>query len=118
MSKDCRINFRLTIKEKEEIISLADTLGYNSVSDYISTIALSGLAKRADVLPFEEIAELKKSNPLIENKINEFAKHLNTYKSFSNAQVDEYLNAFRAYIEIREQQTILLQSLIKKLKNY
>ena len=62
MNKDTYIKFRVTTEDKKEIVSLAKSLEYDSVSDYLYCISLSGLTKNDRVLLFNEIHKLRMKN--------------------------------------------------------
>lgn len=115
MNKDKRIYLRVSANEKKEIKRLADALGYNSISDYLCSISLSGLTRNDRVLLFREIHYFRMKNIPVENNINQIAKHLNTFKIISDSKLEEYLKLFRELNEIRHEQNILLKSLNKKI---
>lgn len=117
MYKDSYIKFRVSTNDKKEIKMLADSLGYDSVSDYLFSISLSGLSKKEKILLFNKITEFRMGNSRVENNINQIAKHLNTYKTLSETQFEDYLKLFRKFSDIREVQNEKLNSILKFLYN-
>lgn len=117
MYKDTYIKFRVSTNDKKEIKMLADSLGYDSVSDYLFSISLSGLSKKEKILLFNKITEFRMGNSRVENNINQIAKHLNTYKTLSETQFEDYLKLFRKFSDIREVQNEKLNSILKFLYN-
>ncbi|MGO3184482.1 MAG: hypothetical protein ACTIJ9_16765 [Aequorivita sp.] len=117
MYKDNYIKFRVSSNDKKEIKMIADSLGYDSVSDYLYSISLSGLSGKEKILLFNKITEFRMGNSRVENNINQIAKHLNTYKTLSETQFEDYLKVFREFSDIREIQNVKLKSILKFLYN-
>lgn len=115
MSKKERIYFRVSSNEKKEITRLAGALGYDSVSDYLSAISLSGLTKKERIEIHYEINNLRKRNAKVENNINQIATHLNVNKSISDSKLDEYLSSLQEFSILRKKQSESITSLIKIL---
>lgn len=115
MYKDKYVRFRVSENDKKEIVRLADVLGYSSVSDYLSTISLSGLTKKERIEIHYEINNLRKRNAKVENNINQIAIHLNVNKSISDSKLDEYLSSLQEFSILRKKQSESITSLIKIL---
>ena len=115
MKKIGYIKFRVSLKDKMEIKRLAYTLGYDSVSDYLLSIALSGITHRERIMIFNELHSLRMRNAMVENNINQIAKHLNLNKTFNVEIMKQYIDLFENFANDRKRQTIVIKKLIDKL---
>lgn len=73
MNKSERIYFRVTKDEKLEIKRLAKVLGYDNISDYLSTVATSGMSKKQQVAIYSQLNYMRVRNAQVENNINQIA---------------------------------------------
>lgn len=117
MSKKLKLDFRVSLEEKEEIKRLAKVLGYKNVSDYLSSIALSGLNKKDRVAIYSSLLSLRKRNAMVENNINQIAKHLNVYKGINDDQFEKYLSLFSSFNNFRHEQTTTIKFILRKLND-
>lgn len=115
MRKNKKITFRVSLKEKAEIKRLSGELGYDSMSEYLLSIALSGLPHFDVMLDLKELNSLRERNISIENNINQMAKHLNIHKEINEAQFNEYLKMFKDFTAFRYDQNEQLNELLKKI---
>lgn len=115
MNKKERIFFRVTKDEKLEIKRLAKVLGYDSISDYLSTIATSGMSKKQQVAIYFQLNYMRVRNAQVENNINQIARHLNTHKAMSITHTDEFFKLWNEFINIRQEQNQILQTFITKV---
>ncbi|WP_298247344.1 hypothetical protein [uncultured Christiangramia sp.] len=117
MKKNKYIKFRVSIEDKAEIKKLSETLGYDSISDYLSSIALSGMTHKDRILAFQEVDSLRKRNAMVENNINQIAKYVNTYKVIDKDRYDEYVKLFRSFITARYEQNLHLEEFYKRISD-
>lgn len=113
--KDTYARFRCTKEELEQIKSLSKKLGYDNVSEYMSTVLLSGISKKERIELYNHINDLRKRNAMVENNINQIAKHLNIHKNLEKDKLDEYLKSLNHFSIIRKQQTETINNLINIL---
>lgn len=117
MRKNKKISFRVSANDKKEIKRLAKVLGYKSVSDYLYSISLSGLSMKESILIFNQIHKMRSRNAMVENNINQIAKHINTFKHISESQFNQYLNLFQELLVIREEQTKNIKALLNSIRD-